>query len=178
MNTPLRQADTFPDNYDIEYVDGKLTVSPKAITVTVQNATSIYGNDLAELKATDNGIVNNDTNVYSLATTATGTSNVGKYEIKGTALDSNYDITFANEADAYEITRREVVITVEAKNTIVNTVLPTYTYTVSGLFGEDKLITEPTLISDADITVIGEYDITVSGADAGNNYTIRYVTAS
>lgn len=173
----IKASGYISDNYDIEYVDGKLTVSPKAITVTVQNATSIYGNDLAELKATDNGIVNNDTNVYSLATTATGTSNVGKYEIKGTALDSNYDITFANEADAYEITRREVVITVEAKNTIVNTVLPTYTYTVSGLFGEDKLITEPTLISDADITVIGEYDITVSGADAGNNYTIRYVTA-
>ena len=165
-------------NYEITYVDGKLSVSPKAITVTVQNATSVYGDTIAELKADDNGgIVNGDTDVYKLSTTATSVSNVGKYEIKGIALDENYDITFANEADAYEIAKREVVVTVEAKNTIVNTALPTYTYTFSGFVGEDKFITEPTLSSNADITAVGEYDIAASGADAGSNYTIKYVSA-
>ncbi len=162
-------------NYTISYVDGKLTVNEKPITVTIQNATSIYGEALAELKATDNGIVNGDKDVYSLATVATSTSNVGKYAITGTALDSNYDVTFEN--GEYEITKREITITVEAKNTIVNTALPTYTYKVEGLVGEDKLVTEPTLTSDADITVIGEYDITAIGADAGDNYSIKYVPA-
>lgn len=165
------------DNYKFEYVDGKMTVNAKPIIVTIQNATSIYGNDIAELKATDNGIVNGDINVYSLATTATNTSDIGKYAIKGTALDSNYEITFANEADAYEITKREITITAEAKNTIVNTALPTYTYKVVGLLEEDSLVTEPTLSCNADITVIGEYDITVSAADAGKNYSIQYVPA-
>ena len=162
-------------NYTISYVDGKLTVNAKPITVTIQNATSVYGDTLAELKATDNGIVNGDTNVYSLATTATGTSNVGKYVITGTALDDNYAITF--ESGEYDITKREITITIDAKNTVVNTALPTYTYKVEGLVGVDTLVTEPTLTCNANIALIGEYDITASGADAGGNYSIKYVPA-
>ena len=162
-------------NYEISYVSGTLTVNPKAITVTIANKTSVYGKAIAELTATDSGIVNNDSNVYSLATTATSTANVGKYEISGTAIDGNYTIIFVS--GEYEITKCEITITVEAKNTIVNTALPTYTYKVEGLLGEDKLVTEPTLISNADITVVGEYDITASGADAGSNYSIKYVPA-
>lgn len=162
-------------NYTISYVDGKLTVNAKMITVTIQNATSVYGDTLAELKATDNGIVNGDANVYGLATAATGTSNVGKYTITGTALDSNYDVTFVN--GEYEITKREITITVDAKNTVVNTTLPTYTYKVEGLVGVDTLVTEPTLTCNANIALIGEYDITASGADAGGNYSIKYVPA-
>lgn len=163
------------DNYVFFYYFGKLTVNAKPITVTIQNATSVYGDTLAELKATDNGIVNGDTNVYSLATTATGTSNVGKYAITGTALDSNYNVTFVN--GEYEITKREITITVDAKNTVVNTTLPTYTYKVEGLVGVDTLVTEPTLTCNANIALIGEYDITASGADAGGNYSIKYVPA-
>ena len=162
-------------NYEISYVSGTLTVNPKAITVTIANKTSVYGKAIAELTATDSGIVNNDSNVYSLATTATSTANVGKYEISGTAIDGNYTIIFVS--GEYEITKCEITITVEAKNTIVNTALPTYTYKVEGLLGEDKLETEPALISNADITVVGEYDITASGADAGSNYSIKYVAA-
>ena len=163
------------DNYVIFYNFGKLTVSPKAITVTIENASSPYGEALTELKTTDNGIVNNDKDVYSLATTATGTSNVGKYAITGTALDSNYDVTFVN--GEYEITMREITITVDAKNTVVNTTLPTYTYKVEGLVGVDTLVTEPTLTCNANIALIGEYDITATGADAGGNYSIKYVPA-
>ena len=162
-------------NYEISYVPGTLTVNPKSITVTITNKTSVYGKAIAELTATDNGIVNNDTNVYILATVATSTSNVGLYAITGTALDSNYDVTFVY--GEYEITKREITITVEAKNTIVNTALPTFTYKVEGLLGEDKLVTKPTLTSNADISVIGEYDITAFGADAGGNYSIKYVPA-
>ena len=163
------------DNYVIFYNFGKLTVSPKAITVTIENASSPYGEALTELKATDNGIVNGDANVYSLATTATGTSNVGKYAITGTALDSNYDVTFVN--GEYDITKCEITITVDAKNTVVNTTLPTYTYKVEGLVGVDTLVTEPTLTCNANIALIGEYDITATGADAGGNYSIKYVPA-
>ncbi len=77
----------------------------------------------------------------------------------------------------YEITKREITITVDAKNTVVNTTLPTYTYKVEGLVGGDALVTEPTLTCNANIAVIGEYDITASGADAGGNYSIKYVPA-
>ncbi|MBQ6946497.1 MAG: S-layer homology domain-containing protein, partial [Clostridia bacterium] len=163
------------DNYEITYKNGTLTVSPKPITVTIENQNSVYGQDIVPLTATTDGIVNNDQNVYNLATTATGTSNVGKYAITGTALDGNYDVTFVN--GEYEITKREITITVDAKNTVVNTTLPTYTYKVEGLVGVDTLVTAPTLICNANIAVVGEYDITASGADAGDNYFITYVPA-
>ena len=86
----------------------------------------------------------------------------------------NYSGTASGE---YEITKREITITVDAKNTVVNTTLPTYTYKVEGLVGVDALVTEPTLTCNANIAVIGEYDITASGADAGGNYSIKYVPA-
>lgn len=86
-------------NYEITYVSGKLTVDPKAITVTIANKTSVYGEEIVELTADDHGgIVNGDTGVYALETAATAASDVGMYAITGTALDDNYIITFADGA--------------------------------------------------------------------------------
>lgn len=105
------------DNYTFNYDDGILEVSAKPITVTIQNKTSIYGNEIELLTADDgSGIVNGDKNVYSLSTVASKTAGVGKYDIKGTALDSNYDITFKNESNAYEITARELTVSVVVAN--------------------------------------------------------------
>lgn len=96
-------------NYEITYVPGALTVGPKAITVTIADKTSVYGEAIAELTANTDGIVNNDTNVYSLATDASSTANVGTYPITGTALDANYTITF--EDGTYTITKALAVAT-------------------------------------------------------------------
>lgn len=90
-------------NYEITYKSGTLTVNPKPITVTIADKTSVYGNEIAQLTATDDGIVNNDSDVYSLKTTATKTSDVGTYPITGTTVDSNYDITFVN--GTYTVTK-------------------------------------------------------------------------
>ncbi|MBQ6505056.1 MAG: InlB B-repeat-containing protein [Flexilinea sp.] len=53
-------------------------------------------------------------------------------------------------------------------------------YTVTGLVGEDKLTTDPTLAYSAapDNTKAGTYTITPSGASAGDNYTISYETGT
>ena len=96
-------------NYAITYVPGTLTVNPKPITVTIADKTSVYGEAMAELTANTDGIVNNDTNVYSLATDASSTANVGTYPITGTALDANYTITFVN--GTYTITKAPAVAT-------------------------------------------------------------------
>ena len=45
---------------------------------------------------------------------------------------NNFEGSIENE---FEIIRREITITVEAKETIVNTTLPAYTYKVDGLIG-------------------------------------------
>ena len=115
-NYSIKASGYESDNYEFNYVDGNLTVCPKPITVIIVNKTGIYGENILPLSATDNGIVNNDTNVYKVTTTATSSSSVGKYDITGTSLDDNYDITFENEVSAYEITARELTVNVVVDN--------------------------------------------------------------
>ena len=52
--------------------------------------------------------------------------------------------------------------------------MPELTYQVTGLVSGESLTTAPTLTCAADMTAVGEFDITVAGADAGSNYTITY----
>lgn len=86
-------------------VKQQFTITPKPITVTIDNKSSAYGKDIVELTATDDGIVQGDENVYILQTTATKTSPLGKYDIIGSpGTNNNYSLTFANETNSYEIT--------------------------------------------------------------------------
>ena len=170
------------ENYHFSYNPGKLTVSPKKITVTVESATSIYGNPIAELKATDNGIVNNDKDVYSLSTTAASTSDVGKYSIKGTALDDNYAITFANETDAYEITQRELTVAVtvaDKKYDGLNTAVITSAVLNNVANGDQIVLTNGTAtfesVNAANGISIVFTDFAISGDKAGN-YTLKQPT--
>lgn len=99
-------------NYKAASATADFTISAKKITVAIDGKTSIYGNDIVTLTATDNGIVNGDSNVYSLSTIASKTAGVGTYDITGTALDDNYSITFTGGENAYEITKRNLTVTV------------------------------------------------------------------
>ena len=100
------------ENYKAASATADFTISAKKITVAIDRKTSIYGDDIVTLTATDNGIVNGDTNVYSLSTNASKTAGVGTYDITGTALDDNYSITFTGGENAYEITKRNLTVTV------------------------------------------------------------------
>ena len=100
------------ENYKAASATADFTISAKKITVAIDRKTSIYGNDIVTLTATDNGIVNGDSNVYSLSTIASKTAGVGTYDITGTALDDNYSITFTGGKNAYEITKRNLTVTV------------------------------------------------------------------
>ena len=99
-------------NYKAASATADFTISAKNITVAIDGKTSIYGDDIVTLTATDNGIVNGDSNVYSLSTIASKTAGVGTYDITGTALDDNYSITFTGGKNAYEITKRNLTVTV------------------------------------------------------------------
>ena len=100
------------ENYKAASATADFTISAKKITVAIDRKTSIYGDDIVTLTATDNGIVNGDSNVYSLSTNASKTAGVGTYDITGTALDDNYSITFTGGENAYEITKRNLTVTV------------------------------------------------------------------
>lgn len=78
----------------------------------------------------------------------------------------------------FEITPAKVTITAEDKSAPVGSKAPALTYTVTGLLGSDKLLTAPTVSYEKtpNMNYAGSTNILVSGADAGKNYTIAYVT--
>lgn len=86
-------------NYDVT-IDGAgaLTITPKSITVTVNEASRPYGSENPAFTATapSGSLVGEDTIEslgLGLTSTATATSPVGTYDVTGTANNGNYDVT-------------------------------------------------------------------------------------
>ena len=112
----------------------------------------------------------------------------GTYTVTVTLKDAeNYvwsDNTDAAKEYTFIIGKAQVTVTVKDKGAYTYDAAPDLSkpdkdYTVSGLIGEDKLTTAPTLAYDPaapDLTKTGEAaKITASGASAGENYEITYV---
>lgn len=95
-------------------------IQKKTATVTINPASSAFGSKISNLTAYESGIIGNDRNVYSLSTKATPQSPAGTYDIIGTCLSGNYDITFVGGKDAYTVT--------EAGNYIIDLKISGWTY--------------------------------------------------
>ncbi|MCT7564645.1 hypothetical protein N5U23_11640 [Aliarcobacter butzleri] len=91
-NTNLSGTDT---NYNLIFVNGKLTINKANLTVSADNKSKIEGEINPSLTYVANGLIGNDTLNGSLSTTATITSQAGNYDIeKGSLSNSNYNIDF------------------------------------------------------------------------------------
>ena len=95
---------------------GSYTIKPAEVTVTIDNKTSVYGEDLKELTSnvTEGTVIEGDDLGIAL-TKAEGTT-VGEYAITGTASNTNYNVTFVN--GTYTITTREVTVTIDNKTSV------------------------------------------------------------
>jgi hypothetical protein len=85
-------------NYTISYINGSLTVSPAALTVTADNQSMTYGGSVPTLTYHYTGLVNGDTSASftgGLTTTATGSSVVGGYPITQGSLAATGNYTIA-----------------------------------------------------------------------------------
>ena len=151
-------------NYDVTVVGtDKLTIERKSITVTVDAVSRAYGSDNPTLTATapSNALVGDDT-VESLGLTLTSaaaeTSPVGKYDVTGTASNTNYDVTIEG-ADKLTVTPKPVTVTAENKTSRVGYDLVYLTYTCTpALIGNDAFT--GALTTNADKDTVGNYDIT------------------
>ena len=110
---------------------------------------------------------------------ASTTTSAGDVDITIAGADAaNYDVTHVNG----KLTIAPAALTISAVNKeVLETVaIPDFTYTVSGfLNGEDSSVvtTAPSLTTDADNTVPGDYAIVPSGAVA-TNYAVNYVNGN
>ncbi|WP_058186384.1 beta strand repeat-containing protein [Terracidiphilus gabretensis] len=76
-------------NYTVTKVNGTLTVSQAALTVTAANASRVYGAANPALTGTATGAVNGDTFTVSGTTTATPASTPGSYTITPSVTGTN-----------------------------------------------------------------------------------------
>lgn len=166
-----------------------LTPSPTSLIYTAQQIPGYGG---LEASYTDAGGITHSFDVAALSYVYQGTTREG--EVYGPVSTpptqaGSYTVTvsvpetetlFTGSASlSFTIEPASLVIKADNVEIVQGQPLPTLTYTVEGLMGEDSLLTEPVLTPSAiDTSLPGTYAIGISGASASANYIITgYVPA-
>ena len=96
------------DNYEIEFVAGKLTVEPKAVSIAWGQSSFAYNGAAQVPTATAEGLLNSDKCGLTVAGAAT---NAGKYTATVTGLNNkNYKLPATGLEQAFEITKANPTI--------------------------------------------------------------------
>jgi uncharacterized protein YjdB len=166
-------------------VNGTLSVSPAALTITADSKSKLYGAALPALTASYAGFVNGDTasslsSPVSLSTTATASSGVGTYPITASGASSpNYSITSLN--GTLSVSPAALIITADSKSKLYGAALPALTASYAGFVNGDaasSLSTQVSLSTTATASSgVGTYPITASGASSPN-YSITFVNGA
>ena len=171
------------DEYDEAAATCTLTVERKSIAIPAADATVFTYNGKPQTYA----LVENEAYTVSgsVQTDANETGYSVKAALKDTANTQWADGMTADKTYTFVIGKAVITVTAKDQTAYVGDKAPELgedSYTVSGLVGEEKLTTQPTVkYVDADgseiapdMTKAGEVKILADGAAASGNYTIRY----
>ena len=163
-------------NYDVTITNGKLTITPKDIEITIHIQSSQYGNQILinqnkyELNQTQ--IVNSDIIPITLSTNATSTSVVGNYDITATTTNQNYKLVFT--PGIYQITKQVLVIEIPDQTFAygsVNFDNTNFTVTQGKILAADR--SKFMLTTQADNTSsVNNYSIALISDSANYNVTV------
>ena len=166
-------------NYEITYKYGMLNVKKAAISLSVKNATRVYGNENPQLQFTYTGLKNGETvpdwTTYpTTKTNATKTSPCGVYSVTATGgVATNYTVTQYVPGEL-TITKRELTVKANDYSKMYGTENPKFTLSYSGFANSDtknSLTEQPTVTCEATKeSNAGTYPIVVSGGDDDNYY--------
>ncbi|APW65133.1 hypothetical protein LPB137_04400 [Poseidonibacter parvus] len=164
----ISQGTLTNSNYKVTFTDGKYTITPKAITVSADNLTKVYGQEDETLTYTATGLLGEDTLVGSLKRAAG--ENAGDYTIsENTALtNSNYTVTFTD--GKYTITPKAITVSADDLTKVYGQEDATLTYKATGLLGEDTLAGSLKREVGEDVA---DYAIS-QGTLANSNYTVTF----
>ncbi len=164
-------------NYDFEYTNGTLTVTPAdAIIVKVKDVSMVYGDEVPQFKyEVTGGELEGEPQITCSATSA---SSVGNYEIeisKGTV--SNYNVSFVN--GTLTITKAMLTVSVKGEYTRMRgQENPEFELLYEGFRNNDDVSVLTKVPVAATVATAsspeGEYEIVVSGGEA-KNYAFTYV---
>ena len=176
---PITVSGGDASNYALTYAEGTLTIKKKSeqpVTITADNKSMIYGDNVPTLTYTSEGGALNGT--PKLSTTATKTSPVGTYPIKvekGTV--TNEQVTYVD--GTLTISKAALSVGVQDVTITEGDAIPAFTLTYEGFRNGDTESTAFTTKPKATTTATstskpGTYPITVSGGIA-KNYDLRYM---
>ncbi|MBP2229057.1 hypothetical protein J2847_002351, partial [Azospirillum agricola] len=169
-------------NYAITYADGRLTVTPAALTIAADAARKTYGDTAALGGFTASGLRNGDsvTGVTLASTGTAATAGVGSYAVTASSAQgsglSNYTITYAGGT----LTVDPAALTIAAdsvRKTYGDTAMLSG-FTATGLRNDDSVSSVSLISAGAAATAgVGSYGIAASNAVGGrlSNYTVTYV---
>ena len=161
-------------NYII-YGSGNFTINPKALTITAEAKSKVYGDDDPALTYTSEGLVGSD--VITGALSRDTGEDVGTYAINQNTLTagSNYSISYIGTN--LTITPKALTVTAKPKTITYGDVPANDGVTYSGFVGSE---TESVLTGElayaydySQYDDAGDYNITPSGL-TGDNYDITY----
>jgi hypothetical protein len=170
------QQDTLTagSNYDLTFVEGTLSITPRPLTVTADDQSKVYGDDDPDLtyKITSGSLAGGDT--FSGTPARAAGESVGTYAIQQGTLTAggNYDLTFVE--GTLSITPRPLTVTADDQSKVYGDDDPDLTYQITSgsLIGEDAF--SGTLARAAGESV-GTYAIQQRTLTAGSNYDLTFV---
>ena len=165
-------------NYTFSFVDGTLTITPYALTVSADNKARTYGAANPALTGSVTGLQNGDNITADYATVADTNSAVGGYPITVSLADPagklvNYSVT-TNEG-TLTVNTALLTVTADDQTKVYGTANPTLTATITGYVnGENSSV----LTGSADVSTaatatspVGNHTITAAiGTLSGANY--------
>lgn len=162
----------------IEIKDSVYSKTPVSYTGTAKVTSETDNKDLTNevtLTYTYSG-TQEDGSLYAESQTAP--INVGSYKLT-VAVVAQEGQNYAGSAEyPFHITKAPITLTARSMELKIGADLPKaedYQYDLTGLLEGDSLLKEPVLACGiTDTTKAGTYDITITDADAGMNYSITY----
>lgn len=164
------------DNYDLTLVNGTLTVSKAALSVTADDKSRLYGADNPEFTMTYSGFVNGDdenslTAQPEITAEASITSGAGNYDINLTGGSSdNYEFNLTN--GLLTVNKAALIAVADDQSRKYGENNPAFTISYSGFVNGDdagSLTEQPAISTVADETsAVGVYDIDLAQGMSDN----------
>ncbi|HEY2233990.1 MAG TPA: MBG domain-containing protein [Candidatus Angelobacter sp.] len=168
-------------NYTVT-TTGTLTITPQALSVTLANATRLYGDPNPVFTGSLNGLRNNDNITLAPTTTADPTSPVGTYAIVAGFNDPDGKIgNYAVTSNTATLTVNPAPLTIQANNAAapVGGPFPPFTGTITGLKNSDVITASYSTTADS-TSPAGQYPI-IPAADASpalGNYAVTLINGT
>ena len=160
----LSASDT---NYSLAYVNGTLTITPAALSVTADDQSRLYGAANPTLTGNIVGIQNSDNITASYSTSADPTSAVGPYSIVPSLNDpdsklTNYNVTINN--GTLTVDPAPLSVTADNKSRTYGAANPAFTGSIVGIQNGDNITATYSTTATAS-SPVGSYGIVPSLQD-------------